>query len=170
MFKRALAAVFTVLLLVIGLTTSASAASGGTDRPFRATATGQIHYDFSNPQGCPDSGFPDMPPFTSTLAATGTATHLGTFTLSATHCEAMGQSLQGLMTLTAANGDQLDGTYATTWYVLDGQVVVDGNLDVNGGTGRFAHATGTLVQHHVITLAPSQPWPLQMSFSGTISY
>ena len=62
MFKRILAAVFTVLLLSIGLTTSAAAATGGTERPFRATATGQIHYDFTNPQGCPASGFPDTPP------------------------------------------------------------------------------------------------------------
>lgn len=170
MFRRTLAALFTVLLLSIGLTTSASAASGGTDRPFRATATGQIHYDFTNPLGCPASGFPDTPPFTSVLTATGQATHLGRFTLSASHCESLGQSFDGLMTLTAANGDQLFGTYATTWVVEGGQVVVDGDLVLNDGTGRFAHATGTLLQHHVITLAPEQPWPLQMSFAGTISY
>ena len=170
MFKRTLAAVFTVLLLLIGLSPSASAASRGTDRPFRAMATGQIHYDFTNPQGCPASGFPDSPPFTSTLTAAGRATHLGTFSLSATHCESLGQSLNGLMTLTAANGDELYGTYATTWAVVDGQVIVDGNLFLDGGTGRFTDATGTLVQHHVITLTPEQPWPLQMSFTGTISY
>lgn len=170
MFKRTLAAAFTVLLLSIGLSTSASAATGGTERPFRATATGQIHYDFTNPQGCPASGFPDTPPFTSTLTAAGQATHLGTFTLSATHCESLGRSFDGRMTLTAANGDELNGTYVTTWVLEGGQVVVDGDLVLDGGTGRFTHATGTLVQHHVITLSPEQPWPLQMSFIGTISY
>lgn len=166
MFKRTVAALFSVLLLSIGLTTSATAAPGGTERPFRATAAGQIHYDMTNPNGCTDPGFP----FTSVLTAAGRATHLGAFTLSASHCESLFQSLQGEMTLTAANGDELTGTYATAWAVQGGQVLVTGHLDVFGGTGRFAHATGTLVQNHVITLTPEQPWPLQMSFRGTISY
>ena len=166
MFKRILAAVFTVLLLSIGLTTSAAAATGGTERPFRATATGQIHYDPTNPLGCTDPNFP----FTSVLTASGLATHLGSFTVSASHCESLFQSVQGRMTLTAANGDELYGTYETTWAVQDGQVLVTGQLDVFGGTGRFMDATGTLSQNHVITLTPQQPWPLQMSFTGTISY
>lgn len=166
MFKRALAAVFTVLLLLIGLTTSASAASGGTDRPFRATATGQFHYDTSDPRGCADPAFPD----TAAVAAAGRATHLGAFTLSGTHCESWLHSYDGLMTLTAANGDQLTGTYDTTWEFRDGQVEVQGWLNIDGGTGRFAHATGALWQDHVITIGDGEFWPVQMSFSGTIGY
>lgn len=170
MFKRTLAAAFTVLLLLIGLSTPASAAAGGSDRPFRATATGQIHYDTGNPLGCPLAPFLFPSAFTSVLDAAGQATHLGAFTLSGSHCESLFQSTDGQMTLVAANGDRLYGTYATTWTVKGGQVIVDGPLDINGGTGRFTHATGSLSQHHVITVLDQQPWPLQMSFTGKISY
>lgn len=171
MLKRTLAAVFTVLLLMIGLTTtSASAAPGGTDRPFKATATGQIYYDTTNPRGCPAADFLSPVPFTSTLTASGRATHLGAFTVSATHCESLGVSSNGQMTLTAANGDQLFGTYATTWAAVGDRVVVEGDLVLDGGTGRFTHATGTLKQHHLISYLTDQPWLLQMSFTGPISY
>lgn len=166
MFRRSVAAAFTAVLLILGLTTPALGARGGTDRPFRATATGQFHYDTTDPRGCTDVDFP----YTAVVAAAGQATHLGAFTLSGTHCESWLHSYDGLMTLKAANGDELTGTYETTWVFVDGQVEVSGWLTVDGGTGRFAHATGSLWQHHVITPQASEPWPVQMSFTGTISY
>jgi len=169
MFRRLMAVVGAATLLVFTGATSALGAANGTDRPFGATASGKIFYDASNPLGC-DVGF------TTVLNAAGQASHLGRFTLSGRHCEYYTSATSGVsvgtMTLTAANRDQVFGTYRTTW-VFDGEtftVSVTGDLIVEGGTGRFTHATGTLAQDHTITVTPDQPWLLQMGFEGAISY
>jgi len=169
MFRRTWAVALGALLLTFGTTVSAVAAPGGTGRPFRAAASGQVAYDFSNPRHCPLG-------FTEEIWATGQATHLGSFTVSATHCElftgpASGISYDGEMTLTAANGDQVFGTYQTTWAFADGKATVSGGLQVNGGTGRFLHASGMLTQNDVISIiSPMPPWPVDMAFRGTLSY
>jgi hypothetical protein len=159
----------TVLVLVIGTSASAFACPRGHDRPFLATASGQVAYDGSNPSGC-------AAPWTTLVTASGWASHLGRVTVSASHCEVpsgpdSGQSVNGRMTLTAANGDTITGTYVTAWVFQDGKVNVTGWLDVAGGTGRFADATGRLWQHHVISVvAQTPPWPVQMGFWGRIHY
>jgi hypothetical protein len=168
MSRKFFAAVATALLFLLTGTTSAAAAAGGTDRPFRASASGDIVYT-ENTLRC-------MAGFTTVVTAAGKATHLGAFTLTARHCEVptsetTGQSIKGEMTLTAANGDHLFGTYETQWVFSNGTVSVAGDLTVTGGTGRFDGATGTLRQDHVISVtSPSPPWPLAMRFAGSITY
>lgn len=164
MFKRVWAVAVTALLLTMGITSSAEACPGHHARPFHATATGTVSYDFSNPRMCPDPGFP----FTTQVAAQGRARHLGTMTVAATHCESANRSTDGLMVLTAPNGDAMTGTYATEWVVSDNQVIITGWLRVTGGTGRFEHATGRVWQHHVITLGEGYSWPVAMTFNGVI--
>jgi hypothetical protein len=156
------------LVLLFGMTASAAAAPGGTDRPFRATASGQITWS-ANALNCAAG-------FTEFIDAAGQATHLGSFTLAAKHCEVFtgpgtGNSIQGQMTLTAANGDRLYGTYATAWVFSNGKVSVTGWLNVFGGTGRFTNATGTLWQNHVVSVvSEAPPWPVAMTFEGRLSY
>ena len=44
-----------------------------------------------------------------------------------------------------------------------------GWLDIDGGTGRFSGADGQLWQDHVIAItSDAPPWPLAMTFVGTI--
>ena len=79
------------------------------------------------------------------IAGTGTATHLGRFTTDQSHC-AIPTSLDftdGEFTLTAANGDQLRGTYSGELVPLEPPLfAIDGQFTFTGGTGRFANATG----------------------------
>jgi hypothetical protein len=75
------------------------------------------------------------------------------------------------MTLTAANGDRLYGTYETAWVFSNGKVSVTGWLNVSGGTGRFTNATGKLWQKHVVSVvSAAPPWPVAMTFEGRLSY
>jgi len=81
------------------------------------------------------------------VAGSGIATHLGRFTTVQHHCTTAGDPLaftDGEYRFTAANGDQIYGTYAGRFVPIDaaGNVAVDGRFTIGGGTGRFAGATG----------------------------
>lgn len=73
---------------------------------------------------------------------TGTATHLGHFTLhrEATVNPSEGKIEDGQVTLTAANGDQLNATFNGTLDPATGKAVL--SYEWKGGTGRFANASG----------------------------
>jgi hypothetical protein len=81
------------------------------------------------------------------ITGSGNATHLGRYTYVARECfNPLSGAFGGTFTLTAANGDEVRGTY-------DGQVsgTLDPDVaayhesaDITGGTGRFAGASGTL--------------------------
>ena len=64
MFRRTWAVLLAALILMLGSAVSATAGPHGTDRPFRAAASGQINFDFTNPRGCllPDSQRSHKPP------------------------------------------------------------------------------------------------------------
>jgi hypothetical protein len=75
----------------------------------------------------------------------GTLAHLGQFTMAASETVELAASSvsDGVFTLTAANGDTVQGTYSGT--VLPGLVGYHVTGPITGGTGRFAGATGTIV-------------------------
>jgi hypothetical protein len=85
------------------------------------------------------------PDLTVQIQGPGTATHLGRLTTDQSHC-ATPTSLaftDGLFTLTAANGDQLRGSYSGVFVPLDPPIFsIYGQFAFTGGTGRFADATG----------------------------
>jgi hypothetical protein len=85
------------------------------------------------------------PALTVQIQGPGTATHLGSLTTVQSHCMAPPSFdfTDGLFTLTAANGDQLVGTYEGEFRPLDPPLAgIDGEFMFTGGTGRFIGATG----------------------------
>jgi hypothetical protein len=90
------------------------------------------------------------PQLLTSLQGGGTATHIGKYTIVNSHCvdPATGVLTDGSFTKTAANGDQLFGTYVGNSTVIQppapvGIFAVTGTLTYTGGTGRFAGTTGT---------------------------
>jgi hypothetical protein len=109
-------------------------------------------------------------------AATGTLSPLGLVTLSTKHRPSAGGSLDGTFVIVAAGGDKIRGTYTGTveWitYVpaqLTGTLV----LEISGGTGRFAHASGSINASFLETPLNDNwyiPVPTTWALQGTISY
>src|SRR5262249_52768172 len=99
------------------------------DRPFRLV----------------ESGTASLAGLDISSTGTGQATHLGRFTLerSATLYDPTGTVFQvdGKATLTAANGDTLTASIEGSVDLSTGRGVLI--YEWPGGTGRFAHATGT---------------------------
>jgi hypothetical protein len=111
---------------------------------------------------------------------TGEATHLGRVTVAWSHCpEEPDYIMDGQMILTAADGDQLYGTY-------DHDNL--SSITVTGGTGRFSDATGSLVNDIVVVpvfwpMPPCDPnidpmgcanttvpWQVTWTLTGTLTY
>ena len=95
------------------------------------------------------------------LHGSGTATHLGHFSLDATACTSMtpGAGWYGEVTgtLTAANGDQVVLFLSDTGVTPDGWEIND--FQVAGGTGRFTGAAGEIHQRVRLTTQPDPPNP-----------
>ena len=79
------------------------------------------------------------------LEGTGTASHLGQYTLVANLAVNLATgSSSGLLTFTAANGDSFTATETGQAVFMNGYVRITELATITGGTGRFAQATGTL--------------------------
>ena len=78
----------------------------------------------------------------------------------------------GTAVLRGANGDEIRATYAGNMFMptTPGQIISsNARLEVTGGTGRFAGATGE--GEGVITVtATAPPSPIQITMKGTIVY
>lgn len=114
---------------------------------------------------------------TGRTTGAGVAPQLGRFALSASDCILPTSATtfafsQGQLVLTAANGDTLKATY-------DGQLnalanpqglplyLLDGRLVYNGGTGRFAEATGSGYITGMLNLVTGQG---QFNVDSAVSY
>jgi hypothetical protein len=129
--------------------------------PFEAQLEG-----FANPVFNPDGTI------SNTEVAVGQATHLGLFTWASEELAVFTGpdqlSVVGSFTLTAANGDQVFGTYETVVTIYFPSLTILGQYVITGGTGRFVNATGTgrFVDATGSLLAPFE---IGGSLSGTIS-
>ena len=153
-------AVAACLTLVLPVTMIAS----GSSRPFKAS----IHaFAAPVPTG----------PCELTNAEEGAAqvTHLGRSTMASNEVVDLfsnpeGAEITGQFTMTAANGDQLFGTYETLGH-LDfgiGEVTFSGQFTITGGTGRFEGASGGGAIEGSGSLAP--PFDVFAQMNGRIMY
>jgi hypothetical protein len=145
-----------VLAMSLGQVALANVALGA-DVPFR----GSDHGGFEVPGPCP--GGEEV-----VINGTGHATHLGAYAYMATECFASSGTFAGSATLTAANGDTLVGTYqGLVSGTTDPDVIAYlQELELSGGTGRFAGATGTL---HVVGRANLSTLEYEQILTGTVS-
>jgi hypothetical protein len=91
----------------------------------------------------------DPPLAFSVVSATGTATHLGRFTLEIPHTVNFATATgDGTYTFTAANGDTLTADF--TGEATVGPIIsIVEHATITGGTGRFAGAAGTFTAHRL---------------------
>ncbi len=130
--------VLCVAMAALSVMPMASAAPDGTDRPFKASFAGPVHWEFPGEfaSGCTE--------ITTVTESPGKVTHMGKVMLSSSHCPGEPGKLftnDGFGTIKAANGDKL-------YMVYDYDPLDEGNeieVTFDGGTGRFSEATGTAV-------------------------
>lgn len=128
---------------------------GGTAGPWKESyeASGTI---------APDASCPGL--LLVSLQGGGTATHVGRYAITNSHClnPSTGAFTNGVFVKTAANGNQLFGTYVGNSTVIQvpqpvGIFGITGTLSFSGGTGRFAGATGTVTMNGTLRADFSQP-------------
>lgn len=132
--------------------------------PFAATLAGNAHLS------------PTKIPWLQRNDETGAgeATQLGQFTFASVELVDFRNfppqiSVVATFTMTAADGEQLRGAYATVGIANDeGNLDIRGRFWLTGGTGRFAGATGGGQLNATAFFAPGLPFEGQ--FVGTIDY
>ena len=98
--------VLCVAMVALSVMPMASAAPGGTDRPFKASFAGPVHWEFPGDfaSGCTE--------ITTVTESPGKATHMGKVMLSSSHCPGEPENTNdGFGTIKAANGDKLYMVY-----------------------------------------------------------
>ncbi len=126
--------------------------------------------------------------YTTIVQGEGKATHLGKTQFDASHTFSFDFSLPdpflggfvpaGTLTLTAANGDELHATYSGEVGIVElpKLYLLTFDFEFNGGTGRFANATGSAEVFGITTIVPVPDDPLYFvgestfTFDGTIDY
>lgn len=149
-----------LLLIVLAALTLPLQALAGGQVPLKGSDSGSFTLE-AGTGGC--AGLFDV-----VIDDVGKATHVGKYAYHAIECfNGATGAFSGTFTITAANGDTIDGTYA-------GQVVgVVGDLAfyeqdavITGGTGRFAGAGG---EFHLSGIANLVSLESSQSISGTVS-
>lgn len=111
--------------------------SAGAQAPFKGTLAGTASI---TPLGGPMVAVE--------IEASGTATHLGRFTLQAPHVVNQATlSAVGTYLITAANGDTITADLAGTARMVEppNVIAISETATVTGGTGRFEGATGSIL-------------------------
>ncbi len=130
-----------VTMLSLGIATPALAGNNRPDHevPIKGTVVGEHWIDPAAPDCEP--GTADWQFYSS---GTGQMSHLGRVDYFLTQCTSAALST-GTITFTAANGDTLVIAQATTSEIVGDLAgfMVEGTWTAVGGTGRFAHASGS---------------------------
>lgn len=164
-----------LLLVVVGAST-ATATHGRPDLqvPIQGYLVGVDEVPDMGAPGCEG----DFPPdgtllWRFTTAGTGRIAHLGRVDFSLTHCTHVDFTImEGVLTISAANGDSLVLTYTgnvTQYEPGDPVALMELSWAVDSGTGRFANATGS-GEIDGVTHVPPAGEGTELSLSGTIAY
>lgn len=102
------------------------------------------------------------------LDGTGTATHLGRYTLVSDFTVSLATATAaGHVTFTAASGDMLTATFTGQGVVTGGVNAIVETATITGGTGRFAGATGGVLLERLLTTATGVSFG---SLEGSITF
>jgi hypothetical protein len=123
----------------IGGGVATTAATGGSELPFKGTYEGEETVS--------------TPPSHHHLEAAGNATHLGRFTVTADWTVTPAGGIETSATWAAANGDEFHTSFTRSRVTLTFTEI----HTILGGTGRFANASGTftVVQIRALSTLPS---------------
>jgi len=147
--RRSLVALMAVAL-VMALAAPVGAGAEAKERPFKGEVVGAGTFDEDPELIATRCANPANTARVSTFSGWGDLTHLGYSHIVAEHCsyiEPLGTYGEGILTITADNGDILMATYGPGFSVIDPELLpIIGFEDpfefVDGGTGRFAEADG----------------------------
>jgi hypothetical protein len=158
------------VMALLAFTAGPVLAKGANAVPFKATLWGNDVTFNPVPEGrCVEkAGVADA---LTTFTISGYATHLGRVEVVAEHCSDFdtGTYGDGRVTITAANGDILKGTYTNGGSTAPPPVTGfrDDFAFVNGGTGRFAVASGGGTEVGFFNMDTLDTW---VYMEGVISY
>ena len=173
-----LKAVSAVLVCALaGLGTSAPATADAPLRAFTGTVAGDMSLAPVGLPGCPADDA-DLPSQRAASVARGAASHLGRVRMTSEHCSPPAAAIEdGDMTLVGDTGDQVHLRYLGGGSYPSGGVpgtVVKFNLafTIDGGTGRFADATGSgeMTAYATFPGGGARSWPATWIWDGMISY
>ena len=164
-----------VAVLAMSLVLAAPASADQPDRPFSGYAVGYVTFidNSTDPFTEEPCQFFDA---TGTFGfASGTTSHLGRFDYASAHCAPGGsEAITGMLTLTAANGDELLIEYIGPTAGELGEDFFTGVYDftIVGGDGRFEDATGSGEMSIYTTFGDffDRVWPAEWWFEGSIDY
>jgi hypothetical protein len=162
-------------LMAAGIAITAMTANAGDNprpRPFSGTVVGDVHWEILGVGQCAP-----QQDYITISKATGQMSHLGLTTMTENHCAGADSfPVWGTVIFGAANGDELWGTVVvgSCAWGESGDAWFSETCDytINGGTGRFGAASGSL--HVTVYLWPTAeylgPWPANFVWKGSISY
>jgi hypothetical protein len=160
----------TALVAVLCLAVAAPASAADPARPF--AGRDRVADTLLLPSGCPANAA-----WRYSATGSGQFLHLGATSVVVTHCTFVdmatgtGSFGPGTITLTAANGDELHLVDRGTFRIVMGQdgpsSVFEMTWVVDGGTGRFAGATGSGTTHGSSLLSTGIT---TASYQGEIAY
>jgi hypothetical protein len=127
--------------LLLAATPAAASPDADQERPYRVVWSGSFQMFGEEPNWCP----PDLVPVH--IEGSGIASHMGAIEVETWHCSDLdaGEFVLGVEVITAANGDELHGTYTGLLTpITETEWTCDTYHVYDGGTGRFSNASGVI--------------------------
>lgn len=161
-----------VMVLVVAMMSIPAASAKSSSRPFKGSASGVVTFPMGTE--CENYGGANV---RTDSDAIGRASHMGRTIVDGQHCtpEPGVDTIEGTMTLIAANGDKVFLEYAgvngppdpVTWILVS-----EVSFFITGGTGRFegAEGSGDMTAFVLFEGLDDPEWAVTWVWEGTIGY